>query len=70
MLFYIPTGAGYPGLPSWFWTLGYVAFPWVAYTALAFWFKRSTEIEDKEHVLSADHPSKGWRAPYKKSGKD
>lgn len=70
MLFYIPTGEGFPGLPSWFWTVGYIAWPWMAYALFAFWFKRATEVEDKEHVLSSDHPSKGWRMPYEESSKD
>lgn len=63
MLFYIPTGKGFPGLPSWFWTVGYIAWPWTAYALFTWWFKRAVEVEDSEHVLSAKHPSKGWRAP-------
>nr|AVK42820.1 CoxD [Acidihalobacter sp.] len=63
MLFYIPTGKGYPGLPSWFWTVGYIAWPWFSYLLFALWFKRSSQREDRERVLNGDHPAKGWRAP-------
>ncbi len=69
MLFYIPTGKGFPGLPSWYWTIGYWMWPWFSYALLAFWFKKSSQTEDKDHILSADHPSKGWRAPYDPSAK-
>lgn len=64
MLFYMPTGDGYPGLASWYWILGYVAWPWFAYMLFAFWFKRASQREDKERVLNGDHPAKGWREPH------